>query len=744
MSNSANEQSVIQQRFAEVFTQLPEQDIEQFYAHYQLWVLRHRAPIIKQQIEILQEHVAENQKLVTNLHPSAIALAVLARLQSNGVNNIDLLDQMLERGEDWLDRMMQRLDYCEQVEDFIQGDYTQWCIRSLEGAYDWIDSLLGSIQEGSAFPATADTDTQATEELLLQKLSLDDEEAMLEVTSRRPAARVENEIEHSMPVNAEEHITEPQESADEVETPQEMADWQNLEDLEATGERSAPWYSVNLDANASANSDQPACMDDWIQVLQADTASRIESTSESVIESAMPANQPAESVLETEVADAQLSAVSQPENEATPASLTAEANTTSETQNELEIISSTQVEEAQEQNTASTAVATLVEIQDERAEETGTTPSEMATENEPVIEESAAPSEEVVENQSAEEGTTPGEEVVESPASEEERATEEESTSHAQEEEPIETETGTEHIQEIEETPLTAEEPTEILDPQNPTAEATPLETKVTDVGEQADLTDNGIVTPAEPGEVPETANYKPDAGQEETEVNEIEAAVMANDSLSTEDEQLAWYEYLEMDGLENHAPHPPGKTGERVEIEETLTAIAANSPANQADTPELYEYVLPAESSEGVKRQADQTPRQESTTTEETFEIEGWQMWEANTDDEKTQPIAREKILTVPETPHLGEPEHTSNVFQETPILGRSETISSPTERPEVVEEPLIEAKIEESVTGPREHQTDDLAQRETVPAQPAQQSTEPPKKLSFWQRLFRRWRKK
>ena len=135
-SQGIDQQAEQQKQFAEVFAYLPEQDIEQFYAHYQLWLMRRRVPIIEKQLELLHEYLNENQQLVESLRPSAVALAVLVRLQSSGVTNIDVLDQMLERGEDWLDRMMQRLDYCEQVEDFIQGDYTQWCIRSLEGAYD--------------------------------------------------------------------------------------------------------------------------------------------------------------------------------------------------------------------------------------------------------------------------------------------------------------------------------------------------------------------------------------------------------------------------------------------------------------------------------------------------------------------------------------------------------------------------------------------------------------------------------
>src|SRR5579885_483907 len=299
MSNSNEQTSTLQQRFAEVFTRLPEQDIEQFYAHYQLWVLRQRVPFLEKQIETLREHIAENQQQIEALQPPAIALAVLARLQSKGVNDVALLDQMLERGEDWLDRMMQRLDYCEQVEDFIQGDYTQWCVNSLEGAYDWIDSLRDSSGAETTQPQetepVAAADIQATEKLLLRKLSLDDEESMLETTLKQLAVQVEQPAESA--AETEEHAvlesaetaaaaqaetlamaegemdeagsSELQEAAAESEIAREMSNWQDLESPEV---RSAPWYSVDLEKDASLQSEQP----EWIKALQEEDTARVE------------------------------------------------------------------------------------------------------------------------------------------------------------------------------------------------------------------------------------------------------------------------------------------------------------------------------------------------------------------------------------------------------------------------------------------------------------------------------------
>ncbi|HVU68284.1 MAG TPA: hypothetical protein VHD63_14190, partial [Ktedonobacteraceae bacterium] len=322
MSNHAHDRAAQEKLSAEVFARLHEQDIEQFYAHYQLWVLRRRVPLLEKQVEVLREHIDENQQRLQSLRPSALAQAVLVRLQSSGVNNIELLDLMLERGEDWLDRMMQRLDYCEQVEDFIQGDYTQWCLRSLEGAYDWIDSLLGSVKEDGTPQEESEGEIVPTEELLLQKLSQDDEEAMRAVTLTSPAPQpesaeageqamiTESAAPESTPrastVQVEEDeaahelsptgMAEAQESNEDV-TPPELLGWKDLEDLEAPAGKPVPWYSVSVTetgASDASASEQADSMNDWITVLQADNESREHSTPEAT--TPLLADQPEASV----------------------------------------------------------------------------------------------------------------------------------------------------------------------------------------------------------------------------------------------------------------------------------------------------------------------------------------------------------------------------------------------------------------------------------------------------------------
>lgn len=191
-----------------IFVQLNQRDIEEFYTGYQCWQLHQRITALQTQLDDLQRQIVENTQCMQEVQPTAIALATLARLQSNGVSDIDLLDRMLEQGEFWLDRTMQRLEYFEQLDDFISEDYTQWCQLALEGAYDWIDSMLdGSPTSSSPGAASEEAElTEATEELFLQKLSSDeyeDESSLLETTLKRPAITI---VDPSEPLPQSEDI----------------------------------------------------------------------------------------------------------------------------------------------------------------------------------------------------------------------------------------------------------------------------------------------------------------------------------------------------------------------------------------------------------------------------------------------------------------------------------------------------------------------------------------------------------
>lgn len=164
-----------------VFAQLNPQAVEEFYATYQQWRLHQRIIELRQRIDAAREQQADNQQRLQETRPAAIALAALARLQSNGVSDIALLDFMLERGESWLDQTMQRLNYFEQFDDFISDDYTKWCQGALEGAFDWIDSLRESTEQAALETPPIEElpnneDAGEVEALFLQRLATEVEQ----------------------------------------------------------------------------------------------------------------------------------------------------------------------------------------------------------------------------------------------------------------------------------------------------------------------------------------------------------------------------------------------------------------------------------------------------------------------------------------------------------------------------------------------------------------------------------------
>ena len=78
-----------------IFVQLNQRDIEEFYTGYQCWQLHQRITALQTQLDDLQRQIVENTQCMQEVQPTAIALATLARLQSNGVSDIDLLEPVI-------------------------------------------------------------------------------------------------------------------------------------------------------------------------------------------------------------------------------------------------------------------------------------------------------------------------------------------------------------------------------------------------------------------------------------------------------------------------------------------------------------------------------------------------------------------------------------------------------------------------------------------------------------------------
>ncbi len=235
----------------QVFSRLTPQDVEQFQLLYQHWTLQQQIAAIEQEIADVQRQLAENAEQIERVHPSAIALATLARLQASGVEDIDLLDRMLERGEAWLDRTIQQLEYCEQL-DVIRGDYEEWCRHALEDAFAWIDSLQSAASAEIATaaapdatepaPAPADDAVPAgetTEELFLQKLMSEeaDETCQREVGSEASQGNEDGESEKSGNGEDDEENTESEDSKDGTHNPD--GDGKESEDGEENTESAA-------------------------------------------------------------------------------------------------------------------------------------------------------------------------------------------------------------------------------------------------------------------------------------------------------------------------------------------------------------------------------------------------------------------------------------------------------------------------------------------------------------------------
>lgn len=200
-----------------IFANLQPHDVEQFYAVYQQWLRQRTIANLQAQIASLRNQVAENNLRIQQVQPSPLALSTLARLQSKGVTNLDLLDHMVDQGEAWLASAMQHLDYCEQF-DFIRGNYTEWCEHALEGAYDWIDSMqeldatdaagdAGAANNdnistaSSASPQPGEQFNEATEEIFLQKLMSEEDVSLLDTPQEIAiVSSTAQEVETSTPV----------------------------------------------------------------------------------------------------------------------------------------------------------------------------------------------------------------------------------------------------------------------------------------------------------------------------------------------------------------------------------------------------------------------------------------------------------------------------------------------------------------------------------------------------------------
>ena len=148
-------------KITQLYAQIPLEAMQQVADSYMAWYVERVTRELDETIAGLRAELRENDAHEASFRPSPAELNAIERLQRAGVTSVDLLDRMVEQGEEWLMLTMRRLDHFEHT-GLSPKDYSTWCEHALSGAYDWIDhERLASTPvrptTGSNAPAAAAT-----------------------------------------------------------------------------------------------------------------------------------------------------------------------------------------------------------------------------------------------------------------------------------------------------------------------------------------------------------------------------------------------------------------------------------------------------------------------------------------------------------------------------------------------------------------------------------------------------------
>lgn len=145
----------------QLYEQIPLEALQQVADSYMTWYVDKATRQFDETIARLRAELEENDKQEALFKPSAAELDSMRRLQTNKVADVDLLDRLVGKGEEWLVLTMHRLDYFERA-GLAPTDYPGWCEHALIGAYDWIDAArlhaskrMFSLQGGGTGPMRA-------------------------------------------------------------------------------------------------------------------------------------------------------------------------------------------------------------------------------------------------------------------------------------------------------------------------------------------------------------------------------------------------------------------------------------------------------------------------------------------------------------------------------------------------------------------------------------------------------------
>lgn len=262
----------------QLFTQLSANDVEQFYAAFQLTMKRQQMEQLTHEIEQARQRVVDNEAKMLSVALPLITLVSLIELQASGVEDIDLLERMLERGEEWLDQTMQNFQRCKQLNMFDEG-ITLWCEHALDGAYDWIasmdaqESLENSLDQPDDGPDAVSLPSESnttTEDQLLRKLMSDDDEERVASTTieQTPPQPEQNEQpEQDEPLETPEAAIESEETEiTEPEVPEESLKVEIAEIL-APEAPEAPEESIEAEA---AEIQKLAALEEAIEAKEAE------------------------------------------------------------------------------------------------------------------------------------------------------------------------------------------------------------------------------------------------------------------------------------------------------------------------------------------------------------------------------------------------------------------------------------------------------------------------------------------
>lgn len=121
-----------------IYNNITLDQLQEFTNSYLAWYVKTNVEAQDNAIQQLRSQLQENDRNESALRPTSSELYAIESLQDRGVTDIDLLDQIIEKGENWVSLTINRLQYFENA-GLAPSDYVIWCQHALSGAYDWIN-----------------------------------------------------------------------------------------------------------------------------------------------------------------------------------------------------------------------------------------------------------------------------------------------------------------------------------------------------------------------------------------------------------------------------------------------------------------------------------------------------------------------------------------------------------------------------------------------------------------------------